>query len=604
MTRQSSGTPAPSQRVKNAGVITGILVALAGIAWLDPGYQHPSAVEFLDPAPGEAVELTLGEPITLVGESIRAAGCRLEAAGQSIEIGDGAFRCDFESPLTPGQHLLWIDALCEDGPRWRFARRLTVSRDRPPARAEVLRIHLNTAEFEQQISERLPEELNAAMPEWIPQLRRRVDWYPAFYLGSGTAARVLGARVDLEESGSLRLSVDMDVTLDIRWPFGSRVLQGPVQIEGVIHIGSDRRPVLVGTPRIELQGLCGSLPRLVRNYCPNMADLMEELSRPLLAESLNDELGRWARTFDLESEAREMILGWAREAELENEIETFLEGSRLEIDRTSFGGSAGGFVASVFVARSWLGQDSADLGTAEGSEAPIDIWVSTALLNRLLAMVFDRPLPQALSELRGFAKASGSDQQLDAFIARLEALEHSSGSLPEGLQALLKTTDLKYNPEAVFEPQLSITSEGKLAVAVLGVPLFEGGNEPDHVAMALSAETTFSLQAVQGEIKIVADQGRILRYFSMEPTSTNAERLDREILLRYASLQRFFIEQIERYQTTEVSLIDPEALEETLSPIPQLASRFKFADADVIISHLTGDPENQVLAIGGSISGL
>lgn len=601
------------------------VIAVAWIAHRDPmgaalGYAYvasPPIAERTALAAGEALEVS----VALRGRTPCTVGGR---DGESAPISGGTLSATVAAPPTVGPHLVEIPITCDGVVRDRFARRVDVAGD-GAERIEVLRGHVDAGEIEDELEAVLPELLNqqirSAMPTIAAQVRERTSgsrvpgWIVSgVELDDDTRIRVRDTSVRLDDRG---LRVDMAVDADLQFNILNRPVVRPRRRGDrriPVRIRDRFRPVTARIsirdwPRVRVDHVtlnstaCARMERQAfRPICEQVTDRVYERVEEELESRLNSQLAAAVAAFDLQSFFSGAMVSWAERVDLAGKVEELLAGADLQLARATQ--DAAGMHFSVTVDRSWLPHDAPARLSLRDGDAPMDVAIASAAINKVSEVVLDRPFSESMAVFRELADAAGSRATLDAMIDRVRNFADAATGAEGGLNAFLKTAALRWNEDLVVTPWVRVGQDGRPIVAVHNVRPFLTEREAEHAAFAISAELPVSIVEGAQVYELVPVLDEMLRALALEVVSTSDDALDERIRMRLTSLARFAQDQFQRItgESERRPLVDREMVAALTTLIPPFARRFSNGRFVVEVSGLRGDAESQSFQMAADIS--
>lgn len=590
---------------RNLTIVTGIACLLLIIILVTPLPKGRQFIVISSPGP-EGFGGQPGASVELTGKAERSDGCTVSVQDGEYTIADGAFRGELAVPMLASEELVWLDVVCEDEVRERFAREVVV-RDRGHGRdrVEVAAVHLDNEVLEELLSELLPPLVNPLIQEWLDDL---VQGYgePALYPGAKIEIR--SARARLRES-SLYLLLEADVDLHFKdylgvlyiqsagLVFSCRVLAlpgGVIDVSNVALNGSLCDAYLTDNPLADaaIRAVCNAIQQLFQ------PQLEQELARILSVQST-----LWFQSIDTKRLVGDSITEWAERMHINRRLAKRLDEADFQVMGLELP-EAESLSFVVTVSRQWLQRDPIGPLRIEDTDEPIDVAISVAFVNRILGVAFDRPLERVLVDLAAIGEGFGFSEEVRLAKQRIEELENPP-AVPErdSMAAWLDELGLRFVTDGKLVPKLRVVAEDVLSVYVSQARFLRSTEPGERVDLGLSAEGRIEIRKVGDSHLFDLDRPYFFDHFTLEPLPADDETLSDEERIKRAALSRFIRSQVmgEDQELGEASRGRWELFREALTAVPQLPGELKIGAMTVRVGEIRALYDPQAMALSGSL---
>ena len=584
-----------------------------------------------EPAP-ETFVVGPSEIITIAGSLSGADGCELRWGDQSLAVERGTFEVAVAAP-EPGRHVLWLRGTCDGVAAPSFARDIVVASAEALTSVPVARLSARTEPLLAPASEFALDQANRALGQYLAEEVRgaeivafdvpvgrigasiqgwaaqrlgddaaeRLDnWIPdgdvAFDMrwSDATSARLDNLRLSVDDdSVRARFDLDLSIALDVRAAEEGQDGRdwSPPPLELSLARLSVRFDVSdwprVAVTHVDLVGDLCERPngRFWRRRCEELIPRVIELVERPARRALQERVDAWSAESPLETVVLSAVApGDAWEA-LAADAGTTISLSELSADRVAI---------EAHATSEWLGT-TVGLAAGDGAmEHDLELTIATALFNRGLARLFDRPLaevPDALAH-RTAELVPGRSEALDRVLADLDGDGRLSGGAWDETLALTNLAladDIRLRP---FVPD----GGDLLRIAVTGVSAFQGVDVPE-VELLLSASLPITIEAEPANFVLCPDVGQLLSSLALEavgPDTTTRDDARRFAAFLQQELARNFGDD------PEEPLVDLRGVVDAFELVPTIPRAFSGGGISVVIESLGYDPEQRAMVASGS----
>ena len=605
--------PPPTSRSRKIWVprLAGLALVLAwaaALVVLAPAEEGGRTIAIETPQVGARIEGRGGSAVPMRGRARRLSGCLIGPPAQRLPIRRGRFEGALSLPPTLGRQLLWMDVECDGLRRARYARLVQVHTAPQDERAEIVRAHMSSAALHRWINRVFPPLLNKQIADFLKEKENEKQ--------RGLLALRKGGRIVIDKARvqvvGKRLELKMSVDIDIAYR-GRGIIKKLVKIPI-----KERLEPVTGTvlwsrwPQIELTDLRLGSSRCKRYQARRwkfVSKLLESACKRLyksiadrIEKTVSKEASKELKQIDPGQIVGQSLVRWARQVGLADHIKRIVQGADFDLSRgTPPVTSSDSLSFSISVSRRWLGRDGLDVIEVARSSAPVDLGISVALINRVLASVFDRSLVRVLEKLQSFAKAAGFEPELESLMQRLQR----DGGLdaPHTLDKLLDAAQLQFAQGVKIQPLVRVDRDGALLVFAADMRLLQSRKDAEHAAISLTAAARAYPRASRVGVWLEPDADYLLRHIAFEPVSMSEAALEPRVHHRYAAFGHFVQDQLGRVSgwAQGEPLMDTAAIEKALSNFKPFPVRFETIGVRVDAHDMRGDFEQQVMVLSGQV---
>jgi hypothetical protein len=575
--------------------VAALLLAGGAVVLLDPGFggRHWVAV---DQPPAEPLSASAGEEVDLAGRAARSDDCLVGSAGQDAAIVNDRFGGAFIVEEGASEQIVWLDVTCDGVVRERFAREVVAPPGRGSDRADVARVHLDTERLQDAISARLPGMVNPILQSWVDeQIHAQV-------LKPGATIEVRSGRIQLEED---RLSVQITVDLDLHltdWGGLVHLKSRGLEFAGTVVLHDSGR---ISVRNVGLQGsLCDAYREMgvVGLFTGPACHFLQWSFQPDVEEAIEDALSGKAETWRQSIDRRKLVGGaiveWAERMNIGARLAHRLEGAEFDVRRGE-SGARGALSFTVVANREWLDREpGAEQLEMEDTAAPVDVAISAALVNKMLDIVFDRPVSRVVTDLDALGRALGFEVAADSVVRQLEALEdgdaqHEPGSLGSFLDAVY----IAYDADGVLQPRLQIRGDDELSVYTAHSRILETTLLGEELAIGLSAEGRVTVRTAGDRTTLKIDRSWLFDHLTLEPVPDAGASVAEETRVRYAELARLARAEL----AGGGSGPGWDALYRVLDTVHKLPAHFQLGSMEVDVDRVGVQAAGQAITFSGTI---
>ena len=591
--------------LRMAGLVL-LLAWVAALVVLTPVEEGSGAIAIETPQLDARIDGQGGGAMPFRGWARRLSGCFIGSPSQRLPIRNGHFAGTLPLPPTLGRQLLWMDVECDGRRRARYARLVQVHVSPQDERAEIVRAHMSSEALHRWINRVFPPLLNQQIADF---LKAKANEKQSGLLALRTGGRIVIDKAWIQVIGKrleLKMSVDIDIAYRGRG-FIKRLVNIPIK---------ERLEPVTGTvllsrwPQIELTDL-----RLQSSRCQRykarrwrfVSSLLESACKRLyrgiasrIEKTVSQEASKELKRIDPGQIVGQSLVRWARQVGLAEHIQRIVQGADFGLSRgTPPVTRSDSLSFSISVSRRWLGRDGLDAIEVARSSAPVDLGISVALINRVLASVFDRDLVRVLAKLQSFAKAAGFEPELASLMQRLQ--QDGGLDAPRMLDKLLGAAQLKFARNVQIQPLMRIDRDGALLVFAADMRLLQGRKDAEHAAISLTAAARAYPRSSRAGVWLEPDADYLLRHIALEPVSLSEAALEPRVHRRYAAFGHFVQDQLGRVGgwAQGEPLLDTAAIDKALSNFKPFPVRFDTIGARVEARDMRGDFEQQVMVLSG-----
>jgi hypothetical protein len=585
------------------------------IAWvlalviLVPDSEHSGTIAIAIPKPDAHIEGVAGKAVPIRGRARHLSGCLIGTPTQRLPIQNGDFEGLLSLPPTMGHQLMWLHVECDGQRREPYARLVQVHRPTVGTRAEIVRVHMSSTALNRLINRVFPPLLNRQIAYY---LKKKSHEKPSGLLELVPGGRVVIDNAWLQVIGKrleLKLSVDIDMAYR-----GRGIMKKWVRIPIVERLESVTGTVLLTEwPQIELTNLHLESTRCKRYEARRwgfVSGILESACKQLyrsvakrIESAVSEEASEQLKQIDPGKVVSRSLVQWARQVGLAEHIKQLVQGADFALargkppvrreDNLSF---------SISVNRQWLGRDGPSIIDVERTAASVDLGMSVALLNRVLASIFDRDLFRVLEKLKSFAEAAGFEHELESLMQRLR--QDGGPSTSRTIDKLLTAAQLKFAQGMKVQPLLRVDPDGALLVFASNIRLLQARKEAEHAAIGMTAAARAYPRSSRSGLFLEPDADYLLRHIAFEPVSMNETALDPRVHHRYAAFGNFVQEQLGRIGgwVEGDPLIDTATIKKILATVKPIPVHFETAGLRVEAREMWGDFDNQVIVVRGRLA--
>ncbi|MFT6397639.1 MAG: hypothetical protein ACJAYU_002393 [Bradymonadia bacterium] len=593
------------------------------------------------PAPGAVTVTHANGPFMVSGTLAGADACEVDWGGQPVIVAAGEFSFEVSAPATTGGHLVWVGVTCDGLRAARFTRRVVVeaaSGVRPLAGTEqletVARLTLATAPLLAPAQDFILGAANDAIARYLAEEVRGADLIRiAVPVGRIAASIEAWASQRLGENAGSRLAEIIpddlgEATLQLAWGPETSVALSNVRLtpgqnsvrahfdmsvvvaldvsaeqEGRAAQSWDPRPMsidlaqlsarfdlsrwpLISVAEVDLIGDLCERPdgRFWRNRCNDILPRLTELIEEPVERALNERAQAWAAAFSAET----TILNALDPAgELGGEQLAADSGFALILRELNEEQIA----VDVQVSHEWLARPGG-LAAVTPLTGDARLEFSTAVINRGLQAVFDRPLDEV-----GSYVTEHSARLVPAAGEAIDRLSEDLGGRGRlgstDWTSMLAFTNLRVAPQVRIRPYIPA---GDLALAIHGVPLFRGVDR-DDVRLLVSAELPVTIGRVEGGYELRPDISGLMGRLALE--AQGPESTTRDDARRFAT---FLQQEIARNfgDSTEEPLVDLSGIVDSFSLAPVVPDYLDFGQVKISVESLRFDAPSGSFIVEGS----
>lgn len=589
--------------------IAGLLLLMAwvgGLVIYAPDGQRMGTVAIERPKLDARIEGGAGMAVPLQGHARRRSNCLVGPPKHRLPIQNGHFEGAFPLPEAMGRQLVWLDVECEGKRREHYARLVQVSPASRGRRAEIIRVHMSSKALHRWLNRVFPPLLNKQIANFLKQKTSEKQKGPLELVKGGKIViddawiQVIGKRLEL------KLAVDIDIAYR-----GKGILKKLVKIPIVERLEPVTGTVLLTKwPQIELTNLrlestrCkryearrwGFVSRILEAACKRLyRGIAKRIER-----AVSKEASKQLKQIDPGQIVGRSLVRWAHQVGLADHIKRLVRGADFALSRGKPPVKRKDSLSfSIAVSRKWLGRDGPSIIDVKRTSASVDLGISVALINRVLASVFDRDLLRVLQKLQSFAKAAGFDKELERLI---QCLQRDGGpGTSRMIDKLLTAAQLRFAQGVKVQPLFRVDRDGALLVFASDIRLLEGRKAAEHAAISLTAAARVYPRSSRTGLHLEPDHDYLLRHIAFEPVSMNETALESRVHHRYAAFGNFIQDQLGRVGGWAEGdpLMDTAAVKKLLANFRPVPVRFETIGLRVEAREMRGDFDNQVIVLRG-----
>ena len=616
--------------------LSSVVVGLVFFAHL----EEPIGYILLEPTIDEISTVSSDNLLSFSGQAHQLNGCFLRHKEDSILIENNQFQGNIQPPTDPGRHLLWFDVICEQNPisRHRTARWVDIGESNIN-RPEVLRIHLASTELTDRLNGEIPSLINEQIETLLPIMRNTLEsqteelnlpnWLLTnATLGSETFVRANHSNVHFSDNGII-LDLDLDLNLELIFS------REPGRLERIFHrnassseqlsfaIHDHFEPIsaqiaITTWPEVEITELliestacedqitpfilqachaihlpgCDSVVQpFIEDICEQVVDHLYANVGQWLRSKINEYISSTLASFDLEAFFHSVAMAWATSVSIDNRVERLLQNTEIELVRITQDET--GIAFSISVAPTWLEQSSPQELHIEQTSSGLDLAISSAFVNKVLATAFDRPLLDTLYSFEALAIATNANAELQESIRRIEYV--ISGRNEAG--PLLEAVQLAVSPTFSLTPVLRIDQNDDLLVAIHDVRVLQSTAINENAVISFSTQSPLTIEQSQHGYALTPLRSHVLTHISGETISVN-----QETRIRLNSLVEFLQEELRRINSGhENPRIDEAIVDELLRSLPMIPPSISNEFFTVQLTEILGNQADQSILFRGEI---
>ncbi len=632
-----------TRKTNLASVIAAILAAIGSfIAYQtrEPDAQRVDLV-IASPAPGELSTTHAHGSFMVSGTLAGTDACEIDWDGQPVVVSAGEFAFEVSAPSTPGSHLVWVTATCDGIRGAQFTRRVVVegapiaqalAGDQEPKEA-IARLTVATGSLLAPAEEFMLGAANDAIQRYlvgeiqgaelvriavpVGRMASSLEAWASQRLGEGAGGRIAeiipddlgdaalqlawGPETSVElsnvrltpgpQSVSAHFDLAVVVAVDVRAEQEGRAAQSwaprPLNIN-LAQLGArfdlSQWP-LITVSDVDLVGDLCERPdgRFWRARCRDILPGLTELIEEPVERALNERAQAWVSSFSAETTLLSAVdpageMG-GDDLAANSGFELVLRG--LDEEHLS---------VEVHVSRDWLGRP-AGLPEVAPLRSAARLEFSIAAINRALTGVFDRPLNEVGSYITAHATHVAPDA-LAAIDRFSEDLGGGGRLVSTDWTEMLSFTNLSVAPDVRAVPYIPA---GELALAVHGIPLFQGVDRSD-VQLLVSAELPVTIARAEGGYELRPDISGLLERLALE--AVGPQSTTRDDARRFAN---FLQQEIARNfgDSNEEPLVDLSGIVDSFALTPVLPDSVEFGRVHVSVESLRFDEASSSFVVEG-----
>ncbi len=591
--------------VRIAGLLL-LVVWVAALSVFTPAGEDSGTIAITTPKLNAHIEGSAGHHVPMQGRARRRSGCLVGTEIQRTPIQNGRFEGSFPLPQTIGRQLVWLDVECEGKRGEHYARLVQVNAASKSKRAEIVRVHMSSKALHRWINRVFPPMLNKQIDHFLKQKAREKQ--------KGLLALTEGGRIIIDNAWiqviGKRLELKLSVEVNIMYR-GRGILKKLVAIPIAERLDPVTGTVLLTKwPQIELTNLrlestrckryenrrLGFVSRMLESACKRLyRGIAKRIERAVTKEA-----SKQLKQIDPGQIVGQSLVRWAQQVGLAEHIKRIVRGADFALSRGKTPGQRRDSLSfSISVNRQWLGRAAPAIINVKRTSASVDLGISVALVNRVLASLFDRDLLRVLKKLQSFSKAAGFDQELNSLMRRLQ--RDGGPGASRVLDKLLTAAQLEFARNIKIQPLLRVDKDGALLIFASDIRLVQAQKAAEHAAISLTAAARFAPRSSRSGLFLEPDPDYLLRHIAFEPVSLNDTALDPRVHHRYAAFGNFVQDQLGRVGgwAEGEPLMETAAVEKILPNFRPVPVRFETIGIRVEAREMRGDFANQVIVLRG-----
>ncbi len=589
--------------------LAGLLLLVAwvgGLVVFTPDGERMGTVAIATPQLDARIEGEAGHAVPVQGRARRRAGCLVGPPEYRLPIRNGQFEGTFPLPPTIGRQLIWLEVECDGKRREHYARLVQVNPASKGRRAEILRVHMSSKALHRWLNRVFPPMLNKQIANYLRQKTTEKQ--------KGLLELTPGGRIVIDDARiqviGKRLELKLAVDIDIAYR-GKGIIKKLVKVPIVERLEPVTGTVLLTQwPQIELTNLRLESTRCKRYEARRLgfvSRILEAACKRLyrgiakrIEKAVSKEASKQLKQIDPGQIVGRSLVRWAHQVGLADHIKRIVRGADFALSRgkppvrredsLSF---------SISVSRKWLGRDGPAIINVKRTSASVDLGISVALINRVLASIFDRDLLRVLQKLKSFSKAAGFDKELEQWVRRLQ--QDGGPGTSRMIDKLLAAAQLEFGQGVKIQPLLRVDRDGALLAFASDIRFLQARKASEHAAISLTAAARVYPRSTRQGLLLEPDHDYLLRHIAFEPVSLSEAPLDPRVHHRYAAFGNFVQDQLGRVGgwAEGEPLMDTAAVKKLLANFRPVPVRFETIGLRVEVREMRGSFDDQVIVLRG-----